>query len=194
MRNVPNRKFKIQLQLDPRLSDIHFDDEKEPVINEAIYTAIVSTIKDTVDKVLEANILPLDFEIGGLVTGTVFPDDADIKEETSGAQISTIAKLRRIFTNGFLRAEAQLPKEMSGIVAVYSDYLPDLPFARIIFDALTGSQQKRFQHITALIIFPMQTYFHWTQPLLLDNKYSSVQYQTLQCATVIEDYFGVKRC
>ncbi len=190
----PDRKFKIQLQLDPTLSDIHFDDEKEPVINEAIYSAILTNIKDIVDKMLETSILPVDFEIPSLVTATIFPVEAQIEETTSGAYISTTAKLRRIFTNGFLRAEKQLPKEMPGIVAVYSDYLPDPTFARIVFDAITKSQPERFKHVVALIIFPLQTYFYWTPPLLFDNKYSATPFHKLQCTRVIKDSFSPQLC
>jgi Holliday junction resolvase len=86
---TPKRKFKIQLHIDPRLSDIHFDDEKEPVINSAIESAIVTNIKEIVDKMLESNVLPVNFEVAGLVSGTIFAPDADVQEETSGAQIST---------------------------------------------------------------------------------------------------------
>jgi Holliday junction resolvase len=187
----PDRKFKVQLQLDPTLSDIHFNDEQEPIINESIYTAILRDIKDIVEKTLEANTFPVRFEISSMVNGAIFPETSQVEEATTGAHISTTAKLRRIFTNGFLRAEKQLPKEMPGIVAVYSDYLPDPPFARIIFDAITQSQPERFSHIVALIIFPLQTYFKWSSPILLDNKSSSIPYRNLKCASIIEDAFGV---
>jgi hypothetical protein len=187
----PDRKFKVQLQLDPTLSEIHFDDENEPAINEAIYTAILGNIKGIVEKVLGANIFPIKFEIASLVNGTIFSEEAQVEETTTGAHISTTAKLRRIFTNGFLRAENQLPKGMPGIVAVYSDYLPDPTFARIVFDAITQSQPERFKHIVALIVFPLQTYFHWSPPMLLDNKCSPILFHNLKCASIIKDSFGV---
>jgi hypothetical protein len=187
----PDRKFKIQLQLDPTLSDIHFDPDNEPVVNEAIYKAILTNIKNMVNEILDTSNLPVNFEIPSLVAGTIFPADANVEETTIGAHISTTAKLRRIFNNGFFRAEKQLPKEMPGIVAVYSDYLPDPPFARIIFDAITGAERERLKHIVALLIFPLQTILHWTPPLLFENKYSSERFDSLKCASIIKDSFGV---
>lgn len=190
----PDRKFKIQLQLDQTLSDIHFDSVKEPVVNEAIYKAILANIKNTVNKMLDTSTLPLNFEIPSLVAGTIYPANAQVEESTSGNAISTTAKLRRIFNNGFFRAEKQLPKEMPGIVAVYSDYLPDAAFSRIIFDAITGADRERFQHIAGLLIFPLQTLFQWTSPLLFENKFSTVSFENLSCASILKEEFGARLC
>ncbi len=190
----PDQQFKIQLKLAPSLSDIHFNHEKEPAINDAIQAAILKHIYDVIAKILAASALPVNFGIPGIVSGTIFPAGAQVEEFTKGVPISSTAKLRRIFTNAFLEAEKQLPNDMAGICAVYTDYLPDPTFARIIFDAVTSSVRERFQHITALLIFPLQTYFQWTPPLLFENRYSSLLFRDLRCSSVMKNYFGLQEC
>ncbi len=181
--------FAVQIELNPRIADIRFDEKRYPQFNDSIMRGIVETIRDKVIEKLAVEKLPVELEIDGLKMGRILPQDAQSHSSVSGAEISGVAKLRRIFTNAISMAAEQLSGKSPGVVCVYSDFVPEPGLTRVVLDALTSHLNARFAAISALMLFPMQTVFEHHAPLLLENKFARFPFSSLQAKTVFVSAF-----
>jgi|GEM_PF-6951248 len=181
--------FAVQVELNPRIADIRFDDKRYPQFNDSIMRGLIEAIRNTIIEKLAAEKLPVELEIDGLMTGRILPLDAQTRSSVSGAEISGVAKLRRIFTNAISVAAEQLSGKSPGVVCVYSDFVPEPGLTRVVLDALTSHLNARFAAISALMLFPMQTVFERRAPLLLENKFARFPFSSLQAKTVLVSAF-----
>ena len=186
--------IELQIELNDRITDICFDDEKYPGFNEAISRGIVDKIKNTVVKKLEGQKLPVEFTVSGLMVGQALCKGDPGGTYVRGAAISNIAKLRRIITNGMFRGLPQLSGKVPGVLCIYSDYLPEPELVRVILDSLTidssKSVQSQFSPMSALLLFPRQTIFERNPPLLFENKNALFSFPQLEAAEHIKKSFA----
>jgi len=91
---------------------------------------------------------------------------------------------------GILRACAQLPPEIPGVVFVYSKTLPDADFFRLFLDAACAAQPDRLSRLVVAILCPIQTIFQRNAPLIFPNK--QTQFLAVQPAIpdVLTSKFG----
>lgn len=183
-----------QIKLNERISEIFLDDEKYPGFNDAVIQGIAGKIKSIVNNTVQSKELPLEFEVPGLMTGRALPKGDPGGSYISGASISSIAKLRRIFTNGILRGIRQLSGKMPGVLCIYSDYLPEPELMRTILDSLTSESNQRlkqqFAPMSALLLFPRQTMFEYTAPNLFENRTASFPFSQLEAAQIVKSTFS----
>jgi len=182
--------FDLQIELNNRISEIFLSDQKCPGFNQAIVQGIATQIKLTVAKILRGSRLPVEFAIPDLMVGRALHKPAEGGSYIRGAEISGVAKFRRIITNGMLRGLTQLSGKVPGLLCIYSDYLPSPELARTVLDALTvGSSvelRHRFEPMSALILYPMSTIFMRNAPYLLENKSARTPFSDLEASAVVK--------
>ena len=169
-----DKRFNIQVNLDPLLSQINIDEDKYPGLNAAIAAEIVDRIRvATEDAIAKNPDLPFEFAVEGL--GTVVLRDANEQSNTSVAttEISHVAQLRRLLTNGLYRAIGQLPADGPGIIVIQCEHLPDLNLARMAFDAATKCDPGRFGRLSALVLIPRRYLNDYRQGLLFSNRHAA---------------------
>jgi hypothetical protein len=184
--------FDLQIELNDRISEIFLSEEKYPGFNQALIRGISSKISEIISEKLQNKYLPVDFEVLGLMKGRALLKTAGEGSYITGAEISGIAKLRRIITNGILRGLDQLSGESPGVLCIYSDFLPTPDMARTVLDAFTIHSsteiRKRFEVMSALLLFPMNTLFEINAPYILENKNARSLFSDLEIATVVQSF------
>jgi len=160
--------YAIQVELNPRLSDLSMDD---PDINDAIISGVTEKIVSnlpTLDKLEGAeSIINID-EICNIKI--IKSKDAD--SYVSGMHISDPAKIRRILKNALFEALGQLPTEKTGIIALLTNYLPNQQLLKIVFDSLITKFPDKYSKLNAVIIFPYRNIMHYESPILFINRQS----------------------
>lgn len=183
--------FDLQIELNDRISEIFLDDDKYPGFNNAITLGIVAKIKNIVSEQMQGSELPVEFNVPGLMTGRALPKGNSGGSYVRGASISSVAKLRRIITNGVLRGLTQLSGKVPGMLCIYSDHLPEPELVRTILDSLTiestsENHQAQFAAMSALLLFSRQTIFERTPPFLFENENARFPFGHLKAAGFIK--------
>jgi hypothetical protein len=176
------KRYSIQIELDPRLSEIRTDDGKYPRINPAVAEAITYRIGSAVGEVVAtAPQLPYQFTIAGLGAAVLRDKNEKIETSLSGFSISPISQLRRILTNGLWRAVDQIPRGLPGIVVIQCEHLPDPDFARLVLDAITRHDPSRFGRLWALLLVPRLYLNDARSALLFINRNSAASERAPTC-------------
>ena len=178
-----DRELSAQVALNTRLTELRVSEEKESELNTAFLEAIVRTIGTTVADTLTTNTPPFEFSIPEIATVRVTYRDQGEYGSVTGMERGSPAIFRRVFQNGFLRACAQLPQRMPGVVVIYSKIAPSTQFFSTFFDAACEAQKERFSNVVAVVIGSRQTLFHSTAPVIYANRstlYPSVQKKIIQ--------------
>ncbi len=188
-----DKRFNIQVKFDPHLSQMNTDEDKYPGLNAAIAEEIVDRIRVATENAIAMHPdLPFEFVLNGL--GTAVLRDAKEQSDTSIAttEISHVAQLRRLLTNGLYRAIDQLPEDGPGIIVIQCEHLPELNLARIVFDAATKCDPGRFGRLAAMVLIPRRYLNDYRPGLLFSNRHAA--YHTLaseRAIGVLHDNLGL---
>ncbi len=175
-------RYVVQIDLDPRLSEIRFDDKRYPGFNETVAEAIILRIRSVIGEVIAtAPHLPCEFPIAGLGRAVLRDKNDMVETSLSGFSVSPVWQLRRILTNGLSPAIEQIPPNIPGIVVIQCEHLPDPDFARLVVDAITGHDRTKFGRLSALVIVPRPYLNHSRPALLFINRNSAVAGHTGAC-------------
>jgi hypothetical protein len=182
------KTYAIQIELDPRLSEIRTDEETYRGFNDAIAEAITHRIQAVTMQVMaQKPSLPYEFAIPGLGKATLLHNEKDKSPASlSGFSISPVWQLRRIITNGLWRAMGQLPSDFPGIVVIQCEHLPDPDFARLVLDAVTKKDLCHFGRLAAMVLVPIQ-HLNDQRPTLLFINHNSTTTVPDQALVVIRD-------
>ncbi len=196
LRSLPggtDKRFNIQVNLDPLLSQINTDEDKYPGLNAAIAAEIVDRIRmATEDAIVKNPDLPFEYAVEGL--GTAVLRDAKEQSDTSIAttEISHVAQLRRLLTNGLYRAISQLPADGPGIIVIQCEHLPDLNLARIVLDAATKCDPGRLGRLSALVLIPRRYRNDYRPGLLFSKRHATYRTSASERAIgVLQEELGL---
>lgn len=165
----------VNVELEPRLSEIRLQDKDcqgfTAFIAEAICERTRSSVAAAIARYQESpHLLPMKFDVPGLGRGRLTKKTDGAGSSVTGFEISPVAQLRRILTNGLLRASEQLPADRPGLVVVQCDHMPEPYLAHLALDAAARADDARLGHVRALLILPLQYLLNdRRQPLLLIN-------------------------
>lgn len=179
----------VQIRLNPRLSEIRIDERKHPGFNEAVANAITAKIQAAIWEAASHNpTLPLEFPVKGLGTVALHDPMEKAGSFVQGMEISPVAQLRRLLTNGLFCAIDQLPEDAPGLIVIQCEHLPDPDFARIILDAITESDRGVFDRLAALLIIPTRYFNDDRSALLFVNRYTAHQpAESLKAVCILRD-------
>lgn len=157
-----------QIELNPRLSELRFDDEFAD-INEQLLAEFEREISTALEK---AELGTEWTELGGLGRVRKMGKDQGENGHVSGFAVSPTAKLRRVLRNGLLECLGQLPKDMPGLAAVFSFHHPEPRLTEIAFRAVCKARPEATSDLVGLILFPGGTIFKHDGPTIFINPHS----------------------
>jgi hypothetical protein len=169
-RSKGDQPLAVDVALNPRLTQVCVSEENDPTLNEEFRAAIMRAVVDNISAAIAKNEVPFGFVINDLAAVRVTHETPDSLGQVSGMERGSPAVTRRILQNGILRACAQLPPEIPGVVFVYSKALPDPDFFRLFFDAACAAQPVRLAQLVVAILCPLQTLLQRNAPLIFLNK------------------------
>lgn len=145
----------VQIRLNNRLTDV-FMGYKYEHLNDSIVSGISSVVEQHVERTIGRFHGQATINMAGLGEITLKRRDGDPDTWITGMERSTPAKLRRILTNGVLRACKQLPKGTPGIAVVFSNYLPEKFLTGCILNSITEMHQDQYRDLAGVLLLPQQ--------------------------------------
>jgi len=166
----------VQVELDPRLSEIRFPEKFGPELNYAFAEAIVQRIKAAGDRLLATPDLPLPVEttLEGMATIRIVHPTVGQSSSVTGCEISAVAQLRRLLQNGLVRAAGQIPSNLPGIVVVETDCLPPDALTEMAVDVLSraGPDAEACRRVGALLVLPYEYIGDVREPMIFRNRHA----------------------
>ncbi|MHB1767561.1 MAG: hypothetical protein ACYCUV_06880, partial [Phycisphaerae bacterium] len=188
-----DQRFNIQVNLDPHLSQIRTDEKNCPGLNAAIAAEIIDRIRVATEEAIAENPdLPFEFSVEGLGTAVLRDAKENSQNSITTTEISLIAQLRHLLTNGLYRAIGQLPKDGPGIIVIHCEHMPDLNLARIVLEAATKCDPDRLGRLSALVLIPRRYLNDHRPGLLFSNRHAAYHTSASERAiSVLQEELGL---
>lgn len=168
-RSRDGKDLAVQIALNPRLTEVRLGDDNDALINAAFIEAIIEDVTASIDEVIVSHEPPIRFSVHELADITISHRDGDVTSSLHSMERTSPSLFRRIFQNGVLRAQQQLPAEVPGVICVYSKFVPHPQFTKLFLDAAYTCSDPRFSNVVAIMICSLQTIFQRARPFIYPN-------------------------
>lgn len=159
------------------------DDDTDLYIRE-----VIKEVSDSCEKIHENSYKWL-FSVNDEI-GEGYLSKGYVREQTiiNTPEIPDKFKYNRMFENGIKKALTQLENTgYNGLVVVHAKELPDYIYLKEKLNDLFHVERK-YKQVVAVMVFPQQYFFSRTQPCIVCNKYSEVDFAKSKTADVIRKY------